>query len=187
MRTLAFLLAFIAFDASTGEIADAIGVYLPDEDGECGSTELKGVTHVDSKTVGVCIPITTRLDESKKGLIYLAIVELKRPQYLDYAIQKHLSKSKVAEAYEVEIDDYNDEIFELVDGAVLRKESYGYVGYVGYNEDAILYKSQSQWKLCVDGDIYDVEILSEGSKYHYSRDEISGKSIKEIEGISTCE
>ncbi|WP_139171595.1 hypothetical protein [Modicisalibacter muralis] len=186
MRILFFLFfLLIAPYAVAGKFSDYVGTYWPYDSGQCGTTILFGKSHPDLKLNGVCIPASAVIDTKRKKLIPLAIAEMKNPQRLDEMIQIMMARSLPTEAYRVEIEDYTDDIFVLVDGSVLKKTDYGYVGYLGFQEDAILFQDGNDWNLCVDGDMFEVELLSEGSAY-YGRDSIDGKSAGEIESLDIC-
>ena len=171
--------------SQAGKIADFVGAYLPNEKGECRTSIFFDKESPDSNIGGVCIPMIAMFEEQKKDLVTLAITELKNPEQLEVMIQLELTKRQPTEAYEVQIDKKNDDIFKLVDGTVIEKTGYGYVGYVGYREESILYKDGVQWKLCVNGSSFKVEI-QKYVKYHYSKTSINGKSVREIEGMDIC-
>ena len=182
---------FIFFSSSSsvvyaGKFADFIGAYLADENGKCKSTKYIGKEFPDSNINGVCIPVTAMFDDKKKGIVTLAITELTNPSQLDSMVKLELKKRQPTEAFEVEIDSYSNDIFKLVDGSVLEKTGSGYVGYIGYHEEAILYKDGSKWKLCVNDDSFDVDVLKY-VQYHYSKDSINGKSVREIESMDVCD
>lgn len=170
---------------NAGKIADFVGAYLADDSGECKTSTIYGEDYPDSNISGVCVPMSVMFDEKKKELLNLAITELKNPEQLEAMILQEFAKRQTTEAYEVQIDKKTDDIFKLVDGSILEKTGYGYVGYVGYHEESILYKDGEQWKLCVNGSSYKVDVLKY-VKYHYSKDSISGKSVKEIENMDVC-
>lgn len=184
-----YLLIAIALIVSpvcqSGEIADFVGAYLPNKKGECKTSTIYGKDYPDSNISGVCIPMLAMFDEKKKDLVTLAITELKNPEQLEAMIQFELAKRQPTEAYEVQIDKKSDDIFKLVDGSILEKTGSGYVGYVGYHEESILYKDGEQWKFCVNGSSFKVDVLKY-VKHHYSKDSISGKSVKEIESMDVC-
>lgn len=130
-------------------------------------------------------------DDAKMAILKFAIAELHDPELLKRMIVDEVRKIYIAsrtdsspEAFEVEIDDYNNDIFTLVDGSILEKTGYGYVGYIGYHEDAILYRDGRQWKLCVNDSIFKVDILKH-NKHHYSRTRID-KPVRAIEKSEPC-
>ena len=180
-----FTILLTSLNANAGQFADFVGAYLANEKGECKSTVFFQKEYPDSNINGVCVPVTSIIDEEKKDIISLAVTELKNPKQLEAMVQLELAKRQPTEAYEVEIDKHNDDIFKLVDGSVLEKTGYGYVGYIGYHEDGILYKDGKQWKLCVNSSSYKVDVLKY-VKHHYSKNSIHGKSVKEIENMDVC-
>ena len=187
MKLIGSIIFFLtSANVFSAQFADVVGAYLANEKGECQSTTLYGKTVPDSNITGVCIPVTAIFDEKKKELISLAITELKNPDQLEAMIKHEIMKRQPTEAYEVEIDKHSEDIFKLVDGSVLEKTSSGYVGYVGYREDAILYKDGERWNLCVNDSSFKVDILKY-VEYHYSKDKIHGKSVREIEAMDVCD
>lgn len=174
----------IVNQAHAGKYADAAGIYLAGPKGECKSRKLYGKEFPDESISGVCVPITTLMNEEMQPLLRLGIVELTNPQQLEAMERLELLRRQLAEAYKVEIDSFNDDIFKLVDGSILEKAGSGYVGYIGYHEEAILYRDAGQWKLCVNDSSYKVDVLK-NVKYHYSRDSFSA-SVAEIEKMDEC-
>jgi hypothetical protein len=186
MKYLLISLVLIASPiCQAGKFADFVGAYLPNDKGECKTSTFYGKDYPDSNISGVCIPMLAMLDKKKKELVTLAITELKNPEQLEVMVQLELAKRQPTEAYEVQIDKKSDDIFKLVDGSVLEKTGYGYVGYVGYHEESVLYKDGKQWQFCVNGSSFKVDVLKY-VKYHYSKSFISGKSVKEIESMDVC-
>jgi len=182
---IAFFVLVISANANSGQYADFVGVYLADENGDCKSTFFLGEEVPDSNMNGACFPITTTFDKKKNDLLLIAIIELTDPENLDYHLQREVLKRQPTEAFEVEVDTHKDDIFRLSDGSILEKTSSGYIGYIGYHEDAVLYKDDAQWKLCVNDNSHEVDVL----KYvesHYSKSYIRGKSVREIEAMEPC-
>ncbi|MEZ8321483.1 hypothetical protein [Vibrio splendidus] len=171
--------------SQAGQFADYVGAYLPNDTGECKTSIIYSKSYPDSNINGVCIPMLSMFDDEKKELITLAITELKNPEQLDAMVQLEVAKRQPTEAYEVKVDKKSDDIFKLVDGSVLEKVGYSYVGYVGYQEKSILYKDGEQWKFCVSGSSFKVDVLKY-IEHHYSKSSISGKSVREIESIDVC-
>ncbi|WP_157826397.1 hypothetical protein [Kangiella profundi] len=167
-----------------GKYADIVGAYLANK-GVCKTSYFMGKHEQDRLLEGVCIPIKSVLDESKKELIPLAIIELKSPNQLKFYESIEKKKRDNTEAFHVEVDSFNDNIFKLVDGSILEKDDHKYVGYISYHEKGIFYKDGSKWKLCVNNKTFKVKLLK-NNKYHYSRDEISDISIYEIEKLEEC-
>lgn len=178
-------LACIANQAHAGKYADAAGIYLASPKGECKSHKMYGKYFPDQNISGVCVPITTLMNEKIQPILRLGIVELTNPKQLEAMERLEILRHQPTEAYKVEVDSFNDGIFKLVDGSILEKTGSGYVGYIGYHEEAILYRDTGKWKLCVNDSSYDVDILK-NVQYHYSRDSLRA-SVAEIEKMDECE
>jgi hypothetical protein len=178
-----FLLSTSAFSAGFAEL---VGVYKA-ENGKCKQSEFLGQLKDDYNMNGVCIPSASMIDPKLKDLILLAVTELNNPDILPMVIAAHKESRKPVEiAFVVEIDDYDDDIFKLVDGSKLENQG-GYVGYTSYHQDAVLFKKNNQWKICVNDDIHRVKMLKDGGA-HYSRDRIYEQvSEKEIEEMEECD
>jgi len=160
-----------------GEIADSLGIYLPSNGGECAKGE--------QKAMGVCIPIATMIG-ANADMLHLGITELTRPEDLPglkaYMQRKYMENIPVLE---VEINSYHNPIFKLVDGSILEKTSSGYVGHIGYHEDAVLYQKGTQWMLCVNGAVHNVDFLKDTGS-HYSRSSLS-MTLAQIEERKECD
>ncbi len=52
--------------------------------------------------------------------------------------------------FKTKIDKDNDDILKLDNGAIVEID-YGYLGYLGYRKDCIVYKSGSIWKIWIEG------------------------------------
>ena len=170
--TLNFSTALLA-----GSIADELGMYQADTEEDCENN--------DQFIMGVCVPVITVLRYDYDEL-RLGIVELTQPEALPNLIREYgLKHTQVITALEVEIDSFGESIFRLVDGSILEMTSSGYVGYIGYHEDAILYQQAEKWRLCVNGSIHDVDFLKDGGS-HYSRSSLS-LTLAEIEGRDECD
>lgn len=62
--------------------------------------------------------------------------------------------------YVTTVDEYDDDVFELANGALLEKSSYGYVGYIGYRTEAALFATAGGARLWVAGKgVFDVDVL----------------------------
>lgn len=177
-------MTWIMNEAQAGKYADAAGIYRADEKGTCKSRKLYGKEFPDQNISGICVPITTLMNEEMQPLLRLGITELTNPAQLKAMERLELLRLQPTEAYKVEVDSFNDDIFKLVDGSILEKTGSGYVGYIGYHEDAILYRDASQWKLCVNDSSYKVDVLK-NVQYHYSRDSFSA-TVAEIEKMDEC-
>ena len=59
------------------------------------------------------------------------------------------------------ITDDDGDILKLRNGAIVEKTSYGYLGYIGYNKDAILLRKGTQYHLVIEGKdrVYRVDVL----------------------------
>jgi hypothetical protein len=68
-------------------------------------------------------------------------------------------------------EDNSGDIYELKDGTVFKKVDYGYVGYLGYNSEIILFGDGT---VCMGGDQFRYELYEKGSSYHYSNTTYSG-------------
>ncbi len=142
---------------------------------------------------GFCIPHESQINDEKGIFKTLAFIELTDSENLDYFINLELKGKLITVAYNVQVKKYKNNSFELVDGSILKTDSSRYVGYIGYNEKAILYIRISrlgggyapQWKLCVNRHIFNVEILKL-VRNHHSKRRISGKTPLEIEDMSVC-
>lgn len=54
--------------------------------------------------------------------------------------------------YATTVSEYDDDIFELENGAIFEKTSYSYVGYLGYRTMALLYSRAGSVRLWVEGE-----------------------------------
>jgi hypothetical protein len=63
------------------------------------------------------------------------------------ALRKRLEPSG---AYKTKIDSDSGDVLILRNGAVVEVTS-GYVGYIGYSKDAVLFKSGSNWRIWIEG------------------------------------
>jgi len=188
LRFAIFSVIFFAIfvnTAKSAQYAEMTGAYMPDDDGECSYSTMFDRTMPDRKVSGVCIPVVALFEEDLKELLPLAITELKNPEKLEELEKLERKRRQPIRAYKVEVDDFDDGIFKLVDGSILEKKDHSYVGYLSYHEDGILYKYLEQWKLCVDGDSYEVDVLK-NEKRHYSRRSFRA-SVLEIEKMEECD
>ena len=133
-----------------GPNAAKLGLYFPSDEGMCREN--------DYLISGVCVPVTALVLGA--STLDIGLAEMTNPELIP--IMLSLS------AYEVEIEDYSNDLFVLVDGSILENTSSGYVGYVGYHQDAILFNDYTGWNLCVNGSIHSVDVLK-NVEYHYSR------------------
>lgn len=190
------LLGLISAPAQAGQFADILGAYLPNGKGECRYTKPPfgmDILLSEMTAFGICIPHDSQINDEKGVFKILAFIELTDPDNLDAFVDLELQGKLTTVAYRVQVKKYKNNTFELVDGSILKKDSSRYVGYIGYNEKAILYIRISQlgggyapqWKLCVNRHIFNVEI-SKLVRNHHSKRRISGKTPLEIEDMSVC-
>lgn len=66
---------------------------------------------------------------------------------------------------------HSGDIYELRDGTVFKKTGYGYVGYMGYNQEVVFLEGDI---VCMNGDQYAYKLYEVGSSYHYSKTTYSG-------------
>lgn len=191
MRFLIVCLVFFMYCIPTNSFAagfaQLVGAYKADSKGQCKKSKVLGRLETDFLTVGVCIPTQAMIDPVLNDLIPLALIELNKPKLLPEMIELHKDARKpVDEAFIVQIDDYDDDIFKLVDGSIIENNG-GYVGYTGYHKKSILFKKNGQWKICVNDNIHRVTILKNVSS-HYSRTKIyESVSEKSIEEMDECD
>jgi len=177
---LAVALSIVSLGTSSalaGPIADKLGIYLPTDGSNCAPNDIE--------LAGACVPLLTMIS-IEFDLVHLGVVELTRPDDLPNA-KAYIERkyTEVLQVYRVEIDEFDDPLIKLVDGSALEKTSSGYVGYVGYHEEAILYQQFSSWKLCLNGSTYSVDWLKDGGA-HYSRSSMQ-LTLAEIEKLEECD
>ena len=62
--------------------------------------------------------------------------------------------------YLTTVDEHDGDIFQLANGGIFEKTSYGYTGYLGYRTEALLYSTAGGAKLWMDGEgVIDGELL----------------------------
>jgi hypothetical protein len=180
---LALLLAMAS--PSFAQYAAAVGAYVVEEGEACRTSEWLGDRYEDFKYSNVCIPQAS-MATGDSTLINLAVTELTSPELMQYMLQQlALGHLPVDEAYEVEVDDRSGDVYDLTDGTVLRALESKYVGYLGYHEDAILYRSGTTWHFCVDDTSFKVDVLREGTAT-YNRRSMAGTK-QEIEAMDACD
>jgi hypothetical protein len=126
--------------------ADAWGqdIKLPDQAGTCS------VGYLPDK--GVCI--------SSKALEEKGAEAIAR-QLMHFLAGNQTSKGKTRRRAlcQSKIDDDNDDILKLANGAIV-EITRGYLGYVGYRKDVLLFKAGSRWKLWIEGKkVFNVDLL----------------------------
>lgn len=182
-----FISVLLAFTSTPthAQFAGALGAYLVAEGEACRSSEWMGAHHEDFRFEKVCIPraIVATVDSAT---VMLAVAELTNPSMLEHMLkQQTLAKLPVDEAYEVEVDRRNNDVYDLTDGTVLRALESTYVGYIGYHEEAILFRDGSTWHFCVASTSLRVDVLRVGTTT-YNRERISG-SKEEITALKPCD
>lgn len=167
-----------------GGFAKPLGAYLLDGRSECGfSNSYMGETQ-DTQFGQVCVPQVT-VQAVDAFTLSLIIAELTDPTlYRALLMKQMMGDVPVSEAFAVEVEKRSDDVFDLTDGTVLRKTGAGYVGYVGYHEEGILYEESGNWIFCVSGSSFEVEILREAQR-SFGRSDISATK-KELERMDPC-
>ena len=69
---------------------------------------------------------------------------------------------------------HSGDIYELRDGTIFKKTGYGYVGYMGYNEEVVFLEGNI---VCMNGGRYGYELYEVGSRYHYSKTTYTGAEV----------
>ena len=82
-------------------------------------------------------------------------------------------------AYLTKIEDDNGDVLHLANGAIVEITS-GYLGYVGYGKDAVLFKTSYNWNIWIEGKkAFKCDVLKEpqyGTKY--SAEELTLSEVK---------
>jgi hypothetical protein len=65
-------------------------------------------------------------------------------------VQSGATQTPSTPLYITKIDDDNDDVLKLDNGAIV-EITLGYLGYVGYRKDAVLYKDGEGWKIWIEG------------------------------------
>ena len=95
-----------------------------------------------------------------------------------------LSAETSVEAYRVNIASHQNGLYSLTDGSVVARDVLDDVCYLTRNEQAILYKDEKGWRLCVDHANYAVEFVSQLSGY--TSHPLSVNSLPEVESLDIC-
>lgn len=99
---------------------------------------------------------------------------------------KNKSKAKTPPsniAYKTKIDSDDGDVLKLDNGAIVEISS-GYLGYVGYRKNAVLYKTDRQWKIWIEGKkSYNCDLLKTPS--YGSVSSVEELTITEIKGDGT--
>ena len=183
-KVLATALLIVGCQPATAQYAAAVGAYTVPDGGTCRSSEWQGSVTKDALIGSVCIP-THIIGTVDTSIVTLAMAELISPEMFQILLARQANAElPVAEAYEVEIDDSEGDVYDLTDGTVVRATESKYVGYISYHEAAILYRAGSDWHLCVSDTDFEIEILRE-TQSPYRRRAISG-SLREVQALNPC-
>lgn len=189
--TVQIVLTFWIFNSSqvsSSELSEKLGLYLPDAQGKCKTYASQYGNLEDLNFNAVCVPLNTWLSaktDFDKDIIYLGTLELTDPALAKIWLERKIIQgTQNAEAYEVEIESFSGNFFKLTDGSVLENRSSGYVGYIGYHEEAIFFKDGSDWNLCVNNNAHKVEVIRDATS-SYNRQSIS-KTVYEIMEMDIC-
>jgi hypothetical protein len=87
-------------------------------------------------------------------------------------------------AYRVNIANHQNGLYTLTDGSVVARDVLDDVCYLTRNEQAILYKYEKGWRLCVDHANYAVEFVRQLSGY--DAHPLSVNSLAEVESLDIC-
>lgn len=143
-----------------GIYSSIIGLYWPNEEGDC----LEGDLSIDQ----VCIPSATYQNYDYSAIV-VGLIEATNPELLPDLLDRHI---EYPQAFEVKVESYRSGVFNLIDGSTLENKDGSYVGYIGFNEDAVFFGNGFDWSLCVSGSVYKVNVVL-NEKYHYSRKTLS--------------
>jgi len=95
-----------------------------------------------------------------------------------------VSAETSVEAYRVNIASHQNGLYTLTDGSVVARDVLDDVCYLIRNEQAILYKDDKSWRLCVDHANYAVEFVRQLSGY--DAHPLSVNSLAEVESLDIC-
>jgi len=95
-----------------------------------------------------------------------------------------VSAETSVEAYRVNIASHQNGLYTLTDGSVVARDVLDDVCYLTRNEQAILYKDDKSWRLCVDHANYAVEFVRQLSGY--DAHPLSVNSLAEVESLDIC-
>ena len=85
--------------------------------------------------------------------------------------------------YKTKIDNDDGDVLKLDNGAMV-EISFGYLGYVGYRKNAVLYKIGQQWKIWIEGKkLYRCDLLKSPS--YGSSCSVEELTINEVKGDGT--
>ena len=88
------------------------------------------------------------------------------------------------EAYRVNIASQKNGLYTLTNGSVVVRDVLDDVCYLTRNEQAILYKEEKGWRLCVDHANYAVEFVRQLSGYDVHL--LILNSLSEVESLDMC-
>jgi hypothetical protein len=94
------------------------------------------------------------------------------------------SAEPLTEAYRVNIASHQNGLYTLTDGSVVARDVLDDVCYLSRNEEAILYKDEDGWRLCVDHANYAVEFVRQLNGY--DAQPLSVSSLSEVESLDMC-
>ena len=183
LRTITIAIALAASPVHA-QYAQLIGAYKVEEGQPCRTSVFQGNTQEDPHFGAACVPWAA-IGSFDPFTIQMAIAELTDPALMQQLmLQNMLGNTPLSEAYEVEVDKRDGSTYDLTDGTVLRALDSTYVGYIGYHEEAILYRDTGDWHFCVAGSEFKVEILRDGQS-SYNRRRIAG-TRSEITMMDPC-
>ena len=87
-------------------------------------------------------------------------------------------------AYRVNIASHQNGLYTLTDGSVVARDVLDDVCYLTRNEQAILYKGEKGWRLCVDHANYAVEFVRQLCGYDVHP--LTLNSLSEVESLDMC-
>ena len=88
------------------------------------------------------------------------------------------------EAYRVNIASQKNGLYTLTNGSVVVRDALDDVCYLTRNEEAILYKDDKGWRLCVDHANYAVEFVRQLNGY--DAHPLSVSSLSEVKSLDIC-
>ena len=88
------------------------------------------------------------------------------------------------EVYRVNIASHQNGLYTLTDGSIVARDVLDDVCYLTRNEQAILYRDEKGWRLCVDHANYAVEFVRQLSGY--AAHPLSVNSLSEVESLDMC-
>ena len=103
---------------------------------------------------------------------------------LSLLLLSQVSAESSVEAYRVNIASHQNGLYTLTDGSVVARDVLDDVCYLTRNEQAILYKDEKDWRLCVDHANYAVEFVRQLSGY--AAHPLRVNSLSEVESLDMC-